>query len=83
MSWLQLDARSAERASAERVPLTLNALIDAIGKRVDDGAGWDLLKRQQYAEHLVQSWCSCEAYRGCRDGDGGWGLCQHARDEGF
>ena len=76
-------ARSDERATAPRVPLTLDALIDAIGKRVDDGAGWDLLKRQQYAEHLVQSWCTCEVDKGWRDDTGGWELCPHAKDEGF
>lgn len=74
-------ARSDERAAAPRVPLTLDALIDAIGKRVDDGCGWDLLKRQQYAEHLVQPWCVCEPERG--DGSEGWELCPHAKDEGF
>ena len=76
-------ARGVERTSAPRVPLTMDALIDAIGKRVDDGAGWDLLKRQQYAEHLVQPWCSCEVDSGCRLDGGRWGLCQHAKDEGF
>jgi hypothetical protein len=74
-------ARGVERTSAPRVPLTMDALIDAIGKRVDDG--WDLLKRQLYAEHLVQPWCSCEVDNGWRDEPGGWELCQHAKDEGF
>ena len=76
-------ARGVERTSVARVPLTLDALIDAIGKRVDDGCGWDLLKRQLYAEHLVQSWCACEPGDGWRVRAGGWELCQHAKDEGF
>lgn len=76
-------ARGVERTSAPRVPLTLDALIDAIGTRVDDGCGWDLLKRQQYAEHLVQPWCTCEVDNGWRDDAGGWELCPHAVDEGF
>jgi hypothetical protein len=76
-------ARGVERTSAPRVPLTMDALIGAIGKRVDDGGGWDLLKRQQYAEHLVQPWCSCEVDNGWRDDAGGWELCRHAVDEGF
>jgi hypothetical protein len=74
-------ARGVERTSAPRVPLTMDALIDAIGKRVDGGCGWDLLKRQLYAEHLVQPWCSCEPERG--DVSEGWELCPHAKDEGF
>jgi hypothetical protein len=76
-------ARGVERTYTPRVPLTMDALIDAIGKRVDDGCGWDLLKRQQYAEHLVQPWCSCEVDGGWRDEPGGWIFCQHAIDEGF
>ena len=76
-------ARNAERASTERVLLTLDVLIDAIGKRVDDGAGWDLLKRRQYAEHLVQPYCECEVDSGWRDDPGRWELCPHAIDEGF
>jgi hypothetical protein len=76
-------ARGVERTSAPRVPLTMDALIDAIGKRVDGGCGWDLLKRQLYAEHLVQPWCSCEVGDGWRAKPGRWELCQHAKDEGF
>lgn len=76
-------AREAERANTPRVPLTLDVLIDAIGKRVVDGAGWDLLKRQQYAEHLVQNYCTCEVDNGWRDEPGVWELCPHAKDEGF
>jgi hypothetical protein len=76
-------ARGVERTSAPRAPLTLDALINAIGKRVDDGYGWDPLKRWQYAEHLVQPWCTCEVDGGWRDDAGGWELCPHAKDEGF
>lgn len=40
-------ARVRERAAAEHVPLTLEALLDKMG--------WS----REYAEHLVQPYCEC------------------------
>jgi hypothetical protein len=79
---VERDARAVERRTIPRVALTLDTLIDAIGKRVDDGAGWDRRKREEYADHLVQPWCGCGA-EASDDWAPGWTLCQHARDEGF
>lgn len=59
------ERRRAERAAATLVPLTLDALLDKLGF---DSA---------YAEHLVQSYCTCG------DGRDGWDYCQHARDLGL
>ena len=40
-------ARVRERAAADHVPLTLDALLDKMG--------WS----EEYAEHLVQPYCEC------------------------
>lgn len=58
-------ARAGERAATERVPLTCCRLIDHLG--------WTT----EYAEHFVQSYCTCS------DSYDGWDFCAHARDEGF
>jgi hypothetical protein len=80
---IEREARALERSTASRAELTLDALIDAIGKRVDpDATGWDGAKRRRYAEHLVQPWCTCEPESNDM-GDPPWDLCAHARDEGF
>ena len=80
---IEREARAVERSTADRAELTLNALIDAIGKRVDpDMTGWDGAKRRRYAEHLIQSWCECGP-ESSDMGDPPWDLCAHARDEGF
>ena len=78
---IEREARAVERASSPRVELTLDVLIDAIGKRVDQGEGWDSVKRRRYAEHLIQSWCTCGPSTDYEAPD--WDRCQHARDEGF
>jgi hypothetical protein len=65
----EYDRRNAEeRATAEYVPLTLDAVLT----RVEDW-GWS----REYVEHLVQPYCKCE------DGRDGWEFCQHARDLGL
>ena len=79
---IEREDRASERLSSPRVELALDALIDAIGKRVDGGAEWDRVKRRHYAEHLIQSWCECGP-ESSDMGDPPWGLCAHARDEGF
>ena len=80
---IERDARAVERESSPRVDLTLDALIDAIGKRVDpDATGWDGVKRRRYAYHLIQPWCECGP-ESSDDWSPGWVPCQHARDEGF
>ncbi len=80
---IQREARAIERSTADRVDLTLDTLIDAIGKRVDPGAtGWDGVKRRRYAYHLIQPWCECGP-ESSDDWSPGWAPCQHARDEGF
>lgn len=47
----QKQARAEERATSERKPLNLDALIDKMG--------WT----REYAEHLVQPYCYCESGR--------------------
>ncbi len=42
------ERRSAERAAAERAPLTVDALLDKLGFS------------RAYAEHLVQPYCGCD-----------------------
>lgn len=59
------ERRARERAAADRRPLTLDALLDHLGFS------------REYAEHLVQPYCSCG------DSNDGWNYCQHARDEGL
>jgi hypothetical protein len=59
------ERRAAERAATQRAPLSLDALLDKLG--------WS----QEYAEHVVQPYCTCG------DGSDGWDYCQHARDEGL
>ena len=79
---IEREARAVERRTAPRADLTLNTLIDAIGKRVDQGVEWNGAKRRRYAEHLIQPWCTCGP-EGSDMGDPPWGMCAHARDEGF
>lgn len=57
--------RSREREQAAPVPLTLDGLLTKLGFN------------RQYAEHLVQPYCSCW------DGLDGWDACEHARDLGL
>jgi formiminotetrahydrofolate cyclodeaminase len=59
------ERRAAERAATQRVPLSLDALLDKLG--------WSL----EYAEHVVQPYCTCG------DSSDGWDYCRHARDEGL
>jgi hypothetical protein len=56
--------RSRERQVAERRPLTLDALLDKLGFS------------REYAEHIVQSYCTCG------DTSDGWDYCAHAYDGG-
>lgn len=57
--------RAEERQAAVRNPLTMDRLLDALGFT------------QEYAEHLVQSYCTCG------DSYDGWSKCSHAYDEGL
>jgi hypothetical protein len=58
-------ARAAERAATPRVALAFDTLLDKLG--------WS----REYAEHLVQPYCTCG------EGYDGWEFCQHAHDEGI
>lgn len=59
------DRRVSERAAAQHVPLSLDALLNKLD--------WT----RGYAEHLLQSYCTCG------DSSDGWDYCVHARDEGL
>lgn len=59
------ERRRAERAAATPVALTLDALLEKLY--------WS----REYAEHLVQPYCTCG------DSMDGWDYCQHARDLGL
>lgn len=83
MQRAERDRRAAERSEATRVPLTLEALVDAIAERVVPELSLGPTRRREYAEHLVQSYCECEFDPGWRDDSGVWVLCAHAKDEGF
>jgi len=58
------ERRAAERAAATPAPLTLVALVAKLN--------WS----EEYAEHFVQPYCTCD------DSRDGWDYCQHAYDEG-
>lgn len=57
--------RAEERATTASAPLTLDALLVKMG--------WS----REYAEHLVQPYCTCG------DDIDGWSYCEHARDLGL
>lgn len=59
------ERRAAERTATTPVTLSLDALLDKLD--------WS----DEYAEHLVQPYCTCG------DSSDGWDYCQHARDEGL
>jgi len=57
--------RTVERDTAPKVTLTLDSLLDKLGFGRD------------YAEHLVQPYCTCG------DSADGWSTCAHVRDLGL
>lgn len=59
------ERRATERASSAPVALTLDALLDKLNFS------------REYAEHLVQPYCTCW------DGPDGWDYCEHAQDLGL
>jgi hypothetical protein len=69
----QKAARAQLREAAERKELNLESLIEEIADE------YSVFSQPGYAEHFVQPYCACEK----DSGDGGWWLCQHARDLGF
>lgn len=66
---VQREARRVQRENAPRAELTLESLIAALNDKYG-GPEFTLA----YAEHLVQSYCTCE-----NDYDG-WSICDHWRD---
>lgn len=57
--------RAEVREATARVPLSVDALLEK------------MLWSSEYAEHLVQPYCECEA------GRDGWEYCQYALDLGL